>query len=152
MDHIVEPEGWRAALQELHRILKPGGPAIVGFINPWGVLRSGLTEFPNEYSNDPLIRGLLSTWTQVGEQAAFTEAAFLTPPHALEELRTAGFAVECRAGVEGFASGALAPVAEMAANDPKAYDVVARLVSETSVHPAFRDNTEHLHVVVRKIS
>lgn len=152
MYHLVDPGERQKALAELHRILKPGAPAIVGFINPWGVLRGGLTEFPDSYSNEPLIRQLLETWVQVGKQRAFTESAFLTPPQALEELRCAGFAVECRAGVEGFASGARGPIMDMAQKDPSAYDVVAKLVPETSTHPAFRDCTEHLHVVVRKIA
>ncbi len=151
MYHIVDAEERGRALAELHRILKPGAPAIVGFINPWGVLRGGLTEFPTSFSDDAHIRQLLDDWVQAGEQQAFTEAAFLTPPQALAELRSAGFAVECRAGVEGFASGARGPVTEMAQNDPPAYDVVANLVPETSTHPAFRDCTEHLHVVVRKV-
>jgi len=151
MYHLVDPSERRRALEEVHRILKPGAPAIIGFINPWGVLRGGLTEFPDQYSDEPLIRQLLSTWTQVGPQAAFTEAAFLTPPQALAELRDAGFAVECRAGVEGFAGGVRNEVMRMAEEDPSAYEVVARLAAETATHPAFRDATEHLHVVVRKI-
>lgn len=151
MYHIVEQAERAKALRELHRILKPGAPAIVGFINPWGVLRGGLTEFPDQYSDEPLVRALLSIWTQVGVQTAFTEAAFLTPPQALQELREAGFAVECRAGVEGFASGARGPVTEIAESGSAAYDVVARLAADTATHPAFRDCTEHLHVVVRKI-
>jgi SAM-dependent methyltransferase len=151
MYHIVEAAERRRALDELHRILKPGAPAIVGFINPWGVLRGGLTEFPASYSDGPHIRHLLNQYVQAGKQDAFTEPTFLTPPQALAELRSAGFAVECRAGVEGFASGARGPVTEMAENDPSAYDVVANLVPETSTHAAFRDCTEHLHVVVRKI-
>ena len=150
--HIIEPDGRRAALSEVHRILRPGAPAIVGFINPWGVLRGGLTEFPGLYADASHIRPLLETAIQAGAQEAFTEAAFLSPPQALEELREAGFAVECRAGVEGFAAGARGPVTKMAEEDPAAYDTVARLVPETSTHPAFRDSTEHLHVVVRKIA
>ncbi len=152
MYHIVDPDERQQALVELHRILKRGAPAIVGFINPWGVLRGGLTEFPDLYSDEPLIRQLLETFVQVGKQRAFTEAAFITPPQALAELRSAGFAVECRAGVEGFASGARQPVADLAEKNPTAYDVIAKLVPETSTHPAFRDCTEHLHVVVRKIA
>ncbi|MBU1050082.1 methyltransferase domain-containing protein [Candidatus Bipolaricaulota bacterium] len=151
MYHIIEAAERKRALAELHRILKPGAPAIVGFINPWGVLRGGLTEFPGAYSDASLIRQLLETCVQAGEQKAFTESAFLTPPEALMELRSAGFVVECRAGVEGFASGARDQITDMAQNDPAAYAVVGHLVPETSTHPAFRDCTEHLHVVVRKI-
>ncbi|MCX6094178.1 MAG: class I SAM-dependent methyltransferase, partial [Candidatus Bipolaricaulota bacterium] len=101
MYHLVEEADRRAALLELRRILKPGAPAIVGFINPWGILRSGLEEFPDLYADFEAVRKLLATCIQAGEQRAFTEAAFLTPPQAITELREAGFAVDVRAGVEG---------------------------------------------------
>jgi SAM-dependent methyltransferase len=152
MYHLVDEADRRAALDELRRVLKPGAPAIVGFLNPWGILRSGLTEFPKQYSDEPAIRKLLSTCVQVGEQEAFTEAAFVTPPQAIAELRAAGFAVDTRAGVEGFAAGMLDAVERIAAEGPAAYEVVVRLVAETCDLPAFRDSTEHLHVVVRSLS
>jgi len=149
MYHLVSAEDRASALRELHRILRSGAPAIVGFINPWGVLRSGLTEFPDQYAEYEAVRPLTETYVQEGEQRAFTEAAFLTPPQAVQELRDAGFAVVARAGVEGFASGALGPVTRIAKEDPSAYEAILRLVGETCEHSAFRDSTEHLHVVVR---
>ena len=149
MYHIVSADGRKDALLELHRILKPGAPAIVGFINPWGVLRSGLTEFPDLYASYEMVNQLTDTYVQEGEQRAFTEAAFITPPQAVRELRAAGFAVVTRAGVEGFASGALGPVTEIAETDPAAYETISRIVGETCEHPSYRDATEHLHVVVR---
>ena len=150
--HIVEETNRRKALQEFRRILKPGAPGIVGFINPWGVLRSGLFEFPTAYAQYDHVAGLLDTWRQVGEQEAFTEAAFITPPQAIEELKRAGFSVETRAGVEAFASGMLQEVTDLAESDPVAYETILRLVAETCQMPAYRDCTEHLHVVVRKIA
>ena len=152
MYHIVEESGRLEALSELHRILKPGAPAIVGYINPLGLLRAGLTEFPSLYADEPLIRQLFGTFIQAGAQEAFTEAVFVSPTQAMDELRASGFAIECRAGVEGCASGALEQVQALSEADPAAYDVLTRLVAESSTHPAFRDSTEHLHVVVRRIA
>jgi len=149
MYHIVSEEDRRSALRELHRILKPGAPAIVGFINPWGVLRAGLTEFPSYYAVYDDAASLLGEYVKRGDQTAFTESVFLPPPQAVRELRDSGFAVVTRAGVEGFASGALEPVHRIADESPEAYETVARLVAETCELPAFRDATEHLHVVVR---
>ena len=149
MYHLVSADDRNGALRELRRILKPGAPAIVGFINPWGVLRSGLTEFPDFYADYDAANQLTGTYVKEGEQRAFTEAAFITPPRALCELRDAGFAVVTRAGVEGFASGALTQVTEIAEADPIAYETISRLVGETCELPAYRDGTEHLHVVVR---
>jgi S-adenosylmethionine-dependent methyltransferase len=152
MYHLVDEADRARALAEFHRILKPGAPGIVGFINPWGILRSGLDEFPDCFADRGHIRELLDTAVQVGEQRAFTEAAFLTPPQALAEIRSAGFAVETRAGVEGFASGMLGEVARIAEEDPTAYENILELVRDTCDLPAYRDCTEHLHVVVRRIS
>ncbi len=149
--HLVLEADRRAALLELRRVLKPGAPAIVGFINPWGVLRALLGEMPELYADDARVRQLLTTCVQVGEQKAFTEAAFLTPPQAIAELREAGFAVDARVGVEGFAAAMQDEVKRIAAEDPAAYENVVRLVAETCDMPAFRDSTEHLHVVVRRL-
>jgi len=151
MYHLVEPSDRCQALSELRRILKPGAPAVVGYINPWGILRSGLFEFPDCYADEPHIRELLGSSVQVGEQRAFTEAAFTTPPDAMRELRAAGFAVEARAGVEGFASGMLSALEQIAQQDRGAYRTIRSLVAETCTHPAYRDCTEHLHIVVRRL-
>lgn len=149
--HILAEEERHTALAELRRVLRPGAPAIVGFINPWGILRSGLTEFPDEYADEAHIRKLLTTCVQAGEQEAFTEAAFVSPPQAIAELRAAGFAVDTYAGVEGFAAGMLDEVERIAAADAGAYEIILRLVAETCDHPAFRDSTEHVHVVARAL-
>jgi len=151
MYHLVDATDRAQALDEFRRILKAGAPGIIGFINPWGILRSGLFEFPSCFSDREHIRELLDTAVQIGEQRAFTEAAFLTPPQALSEIRAAGLAVEARAGVEGFASGMLGEVERIAAEDPQAYEHILEMVTETCQWPAYRDCTEHLHVLVRRI-
>lgn len=150
--HLVAEADRSKALSEFRRILKPGAPGIVGFINPWGVLRAGLNEFPAFYADAEDAATLLGTYHKMGKQAAFTESVFLPPPQALAEIRSAGFAVETRAGVEGFASGMLDEVGRIAEEDPKAYENILRLVVDTCTLPAYRDCTEHLHVVVRRIS
>lgn len=148
--HIVDETGRGRALAELHRVLKPGAPAIVSFLNPWGILRAGLTEFPKEYEDFDHVRALLADWLQVGDQEAFTEAVFLTPSRALAELHAAGFEVVSHAGAEGFAAGLLEEVTRLSEEAPAAYENVLALVRETCELPQFRDATEHLHAVVRK--
>ena len=39
--HIVDEDGRARAISELRRILKPGAPAVVAFLNPWGILHAG---------------------------------------------------------------------------------------------------------------
>ncbi len=147
--HIVDPDRRQKALRQLRRVLKPGAPAIIAFLNPWGILRSGLYEFPGEYADLDHVRGLLRDWVQCGEQEAFTEAVFLTPPQALTELEQAGFTVVSRAGAEAFAAGMHSELERMAEEMPAAYENALKLAAETCELPQFRDCTEHQHIVVR---
>lgn len=148
--HLIEEADRQQALSELRRVLSPGAPAIIAFLNPWGILRSGLAEFPSEYADYNHVSVLLNDHIQAGEQEAFTEAAFLSPPQALAEVERAGFDILTYAGVEGFAAGMLTEVHKIATEDPIAYKNILRLVAETCELPQYRDCTEHLHVVVRR--
>jgi SAM-dependent methyltransferase len=148
--HIVDEAGRTQALAELQRILKSGAPAVVSFLNPWGILRAGLAEFSEEYTKLDRVRGLLGDWVQTSGGEAFTEAVFLTPPQALSELRSAGFEIVTYAGAEAFAAGMLAELNQMADADSAAYENVLRLAEETCELSQYRDATEHLHAVVRK--
>ncbi len=147
--HIVERQSRRKALQELKRVLRPGAPALVAFLNPWGILRAGITEFPESYRRLDHVKALLEDWEQTGEQDAFTEAVFLTPPSALQELREAGLQIISYAGAESFAAGLRDELVRMAEEDPEAYGNVLQLAAEACELPQYREATEHLHAVVR---
>ena len=123
---------------------------MIAFLNPWGILRSGLAEFPSEYDDYSHVTALLSDYLRVGEQEAFTEAAFLTPPRALEEATKTGFEIVTYAGVEGFVAGMLAEMERIAEESPSAYRTILQLAAETCELPQYRDCTEHLHLVVRR--
>ena len=151
MYHIVDKAERRKALDEVRRILKPGAVAIVAYLNSWGLLRTGLTDFPNWYRDIDSARSLLSAQPYSAAQLTnFTDSFWSTPPAALEELTTSGFEVVSYAGVEGFCGGMTPIVQKLADTDPQAYENVVKLAVETSELPQYRDATDHLHVVVRK--
>lgn len=149
--HLIKRDDRSQALREMVRILKPGGRAIVAFLNSWGLLRSGVVDFPKRFRNPAFLRSML------GEQAfedhdlfGFTECHWSNPEIAGEELLDAGLRIVTYAGAEGFLEG-MAPLLEaLRTNEPEAFENVLEFAAETSELPQFRDATNHVHFVVEK--
>ena len=149
--HLIERGDRSQALSEMIRILKPGGRAIVAFLNSWGLLRSGIVDFPKRFRNPTFLRSMLGENTfEDHELSGFTECHWSNPDIAGKEIREAGLQIVSCAGVEGFVGG-MAPLLEsLRMNEPAAYDNVVEFAAETSELPQFRDTTDHVHFVVEK--
>jgi S-adenosylmethionine-dependent methyltransferase len=151
MYHIIDPSGRATALNELRRILKPQGVAIVAYLNSWGLLRTGINDFPQRYEILAFLRSLLGEHVWAGnELSGFTECYWSTPPTALKELQQAGFEVVTYIGAEGFASGLGPQLEHLMRENSAVYDNIVQLAAETSELPQYRDACDHLHIVVRK--
>jgi SAM-dependent methyltransferase len=59
MYHIVDPQDRAKGLQELKRILKPDGVAIIAYINSWGLIKTGIVDFPQWYKEISFLRSML---------------------------------------------------------------------------------------------
>ena len=149
--HLIERDDRSLALNEMIRILKPGGRAIVAFLNSWGLLRSGIVDFPKRYVNAAFLRGMLGEQTfEDHELSGFTECHWSNPEIAGDDLREAGLRIVSYAGVEGFVGG-MAPLLEsLRESEPAAFENVLKFAAETSELPQFRDATDHVHFVVEK--
>ena len=149
--HLIERDDRSQALGEMIRILKPGGMAIVAFLNSWGLLRSGIVDFPKRFRNPTFLRSMLGENTfEDQELSGFTECHWSNPEIAGKEIREAGLRIVNYAGVEGFVGG-MAPLLEsLRMNEPAAYENVVEFAAETSELPQFRDTTDHVHFVVEK--
>lgn len=66
MYHIVEHEKRAKVLLELTRILKPGGIAIIAYLNSWGLIKTGIVDFPNQYRDISTLRSMLAERTFTG--------------------------------------------------------------------------------------
>jgi S-adenosylmethionine-dependent methyltransferase len=151
MYHLTDTAGRAAALGELVRVLKPGGVAIIAYLNAWGILRTGIVDFPAWFRELPRVRSLLDGRSFTADElAGFTESYWTTPPVALAEVRSAGLEVVSRAGAEGFAGGMASQVESLAAQDREAFGNLVRLGAETCELEPYRDNTDHLLIVVRR--
>lgn len=137
-------------LREVKRILKPGGKALVAYINMWGVLKASLRECPDMFAKEAPYYTDQPTSLECTEEEAFTRAHFSTPPIVLEEVQKAGLKVVSYAGAESFLSGMLMEVENLAIYMPDTYALYVKKACEFCEAPQYRDATEHLNVIVEK--
>lgn len=149
MYHLLDRGERMEVLQNVKRILKPEGVAIVAYLNSWGILKAGVTEFFESYADINQIYQLLGE-LHLDAETGFTEAYFSTPVLALQEVVEAGLAVVSYAGAEGFLAGLEHEMAQHNRENRPIYDNLLKVAAETCEYPQYRDATEHLHIVVKK--
>lgn len=153
MYHLLEPADRTKVLSHTKRILKKDGIAMVEFLNAWGVLRTGIDEFPEEYKvMENLTRyfDAFSIDSRFEMVTDFTDVYLSTPPVAAEMLGSAGFELISYAGTESFASGMRQGIDKIHEENITVFNNIVEasfLVCER--HP-FRDVTEHMTFIVRK--
>lgn len=148
--HLIELVERTKALVELKRVLKPGGVAIVAYLNTWGLVRTGVTDFPQRYRDPNFLPAMLDELAFPDPLPGFTICYWSTPPRAQQELSAAGFEVVSYAGAEGVAGGMGPLIEKLAVLEPAAYAHLVEFAAETCELPQFRDGCDHLHFVVRK--
>lgn len=151
MYHIVEPLKRKDVLRELARILKPQGTAIIAYLNSWGLIKTGIVDFPNQYRDIEVLRSMLGERTFRGRSLKnFPEGYWSTPEIALSEVKWAGLEVVSYAGAESFVNGMGSLLEKLSADNPEAYANVVEVAAETCEMKQFRDGTDHLHIVVSR--
>ncbi len=151
MYHIVDAQERLGVLHDLTRILKPSGVAIISYLNSWGIMRSGIVDFPHWYEDISVLRSLQNEQVFLAQKLTnFTESYWSTPPAALAEISRVGLELVSYAGADGFAGGMAPLLEDLAAKRPGAYANVVQVAAETYELPQYRDATDHLHFVVRK--
>ncbi len=152
MYHLVNAESRADALREFHRVLKSGGVGIIAYLNSWGLMRTGINDFPSRYENIDFLRSMLGEKIFLGNELKnFTESYWATPELALAEVERSGFEIVSYAGAESFASGMALQLEKLERNNPKVYANILQAASETGEMEQFRDNTDHLHIIAKKV-
>jgi 2-polyprenyl-3-methyl-5-hydroxy-6-metoxy-1,4-benzoquinol methylase len=151
MYHVINEEERRQILYQLRDILNPQGVAIIAYLNSWGLLRTGIVDFPHWYKDFTRLHSMLNGQIFEGQAlSGFTECTWSTPDAALREIKSAGFEVISYAGAESFAGGMQPLLEKLRADEPEAYANVVQFAAQTCELNQYRDSTDHLHFVVRK--
>jgi S-adenosylmethionine-dependent methyltransferase len=151
MYHIVEPDERAKVLRELKRILKDQGIAIIAYLNSWGLIKTGIVDFPHWYKDVSFLRSMLDEHAFAGQQlSGFTECYWSTSEAALQEVGKAGFEVISYAGAESFANGMSDLLEQVARDEPEAYENIIEVAAELCELEQYRDSTDHLLIVARK--
>ena len=147
--HLMDRSERIKALKELKRILKTGGVAIVSYLNSWGLIRTGVTDFPHRFRDLAFLKSMLDELS-FPEMNGFTSCHWSTPPAAYQELIEAGFKIVSYASAEGAATGMHPLMEKLAATDEEAFHNFVKFAAESYELPQFRDMAVHLHYIVSK--
>lgn len=141
--HLSTASERKDTLDSFYRIMKPGGVGIIAYLNAWGLIQTGMADFPARYEDVTYLRSML-------DEGGIGIWYWSNPERARREIGHAGWEIVSYAGAEGCAGGAHKMVEHLAAANPTAYENLAQLAADTSEMPPFRDVGNHLHFVVRK--
>ena len=151
MYHIHHQEERMKVLNHCHRILKPGGTALIAYINVFGVMKSSLYECPDAFKDyKSVLNQLLKGKVAYSHEEAFTAAYFTTPEDALSEIKQVPFEILTSAGAESLMSGMHLEVKRLYEENKELYDNYLKIACETCELETFRNATEHFNVIVRK--
>jgi S-adenosylmethionine-dependent methyltransferase len=151
MYHIIDPGDRLKVLKNALRILKPQGVALITYLNSWGLIRTGFSDFPTWYQDISFLRSMLNEHIFSGESLSnFTECYWSTPEIAIKEVESAGFEVVSYGGAQGFAGGMRLILEQLAEENHDAFENVVQVAAEMCELKQYRDSTEHMHLIVRK--
>ena len=150
MHHLIERAERKKVLENTRSVLKKNGIAIIAYLNSWGLLKAGISEFPEQLNRNKFLDQFLNEVSSRIGMASFTKAHFTLPEIAISEVESVGFKVISYAGCESFAGGMSKLINEIKEKHPQSYNKILKLVVKTCEYKQFRDTTEHLHLVAEK--
>lgn len=148
--HITKKADRIKVLEDTIRILKKNGIAIIAYMNSWGVLKAGFSDFPERYAKSDYLSQFLEEASFDKGIKGFTVTYLTLPKKAISEVESVDFKVISYAGCESFAGGMVNLINEIKEKYPKSYKNILDQVVKTCEDEQFRDTTEHLHIIAEK--
>lgn len=149
--HLHSLEEREKVLKDTHRILKKNGVALISYINTWGALKASVGEFPDSFKDINHFESYKKGDLKFSPEESFTATYFTTPPLALDEIKKSGLEIISYAGSESFLAGLSSQVKNLYLYMPEVYENYLKKAAEFCELPQYRDATEHLHVIVKKV-
>lgn len=149
MYHIHSKNERISILNTCRDLLKPGGIVLISYMNAWGIVKAGVTEFPELFQD---IEKLYDSFQEqkLSQYEGFTECYFSNPMLALEEVRESGLEVVNYAGAESFLSGFGKEMTAHYFKNRKIYLNLLKVAAEKCEEIQYRDSTEHLIIIAKK--
>lgn len=150
MYHIHSRADRERILKNCRRVLKENGVILITYINSLGVLKIGLSDFSEEFRDIEKIYDLFDE-KSFNEDESFTKTYFTIPEKAINEVSNSGFEILSRAGAESFLGGQAFYMTKYYLEDKEIYFNLLKVATEKCEDERFRDSTEHLIIVAKKI-
>lgn len=150
MYHLHEEHDRLKVLDDAYRMLKPGGTALLAYINTWGALKASVYEFPQSFEDINHIDRYLNGNLKFSKEESFTATFFTTPILAMAEIEKTAFEIISYAGAESFLSGTQQSLKELSQKNPISYENYVQRAVANCEAIQYRDATEHLLFVLKK--
>lgn len=151
--HLPDPADRERAAAELARVLRPGGLAFVALMPRYAFLRRTLA-IPDEHrhlARPEFIERVLSHGDFVNDvPGRFTGGYGVHPEEVAPFFARHGFAMLALLASEGIVPDMQCQLAELAASDPAAHQVMLDVVMRTASDPSILGLSNHLLYIGRK--
>lgn len=150
--HLTERADRQSALREAHRVLRPGGLAVIAAISRWASTMGG---FAHGFLREPEFAAIVASDVATGvhrnpdaRPGWFATAYFHRPDELVEEVEAADLVPDGPVAVEGVAS--MAPDIDAVLDDPDQRDRAMSALRRTEREPALLGASSHLLISGRK--
>jgi len=139
--HLLTARDRARCVEEVRRVLKPGGPVIASAINRFTPVRLALRYWPEQIFAPELRQALVAGAAPAVPGSAWTDAAYLRPSQVRRLFERHGFRTRVLAAAEGFAAFMEDAVNRLSDAEWPAW---LQLIIETCTDPALLGATAHL--------
>lgn len=148
--HLQKVEERNKVLEDVKRILKPKGKALLSYINTIGVLRASVSEFPGSFEELKHFDRYKQDFISFDKEESFTFTFFAKPSFAINEVKNAGFNIITVAAAESFLAGLNVQLKNLYNNKRAIYNNYIEMAKQLCEDQAYREGSEHLTIIVEK--